>query len=152
MEADMQPKTLAQATLTHRDGSTTVITVTDSNTFSQFYRFEFEDGSARYASRTTARTLEDLAEMQVAHFSRLAKHHPRHAGRAVVDMQIEVEDHSAYMDRIEAAPDELGDMPVMNVSNDIALYCGMGQPRKRGMFKPNYTTLQRKMDIITGRA
>lgn len=149
----MQPNTLAVATLTHRDGSTTLISVNDQNTFHEFYRFELDNGSVRHAPRTTARTLEDLAQMQVRHFMRLAKHHPIHAKRVIVDIKIDILDHTGYMDRLEAAPDELGALPVLAVHEDIALYANLGVAREYPVRLPiGYTTLQRRMDIITGRA
>lgn len=148
---------IARLTVTHRNGQQTIVEVHDDASFSRFYRWYKRNAGAdkknfmRPSNRIDARDLEHLAAKIAANWKALASNRVARGkwnGHLVEDHKVVVLDPEKYVKFLDCDPSELPGG-------------GMGISRTAGFmnYKPanvptpiGYTPLQKRMDILTGRA
>jgi hypothetical protein len=147
---------VARLTVTHRNGQQTIVEVHDDASFTQFYRwYKRNDGQKtknymRSTNRVDARDLEHLAAKIAANWKALARHRvakDRWNGHLVDDWKVVVLDAEKYVRFLDCDPSELPGGG-MAVNRNMPT-----KPAKRPEHLPiGYTPLQKRMDILTGRA
>jgi hypothetical protein len=148
----------ARLTLTHRDGSQTVIEVHADAGFQKFYRWyqRAPQADAKHLTRVSMRNdAADLAEIEARtrkHFDNLARGSMQWAARQIVDAKLVVIDAPFYKKLLAASPVDLPGGGLARVSvPDWMMTEHYSRPRGATRVPvQGYTTLQRRMDIMTG--
>jgi|GEM_PF-3331080 hypothetical protein len=152
-------KVVARLTLTHQNGNQTVAEVHDDASFSSFFRIykrpagQDEKHLMRRESRIEARDLEQLGEKITRTWkgmasSKVAK--GRWNGHLVVDSKVVIIDAEKYVHLLDC---EFSQLP----GGGQAINRSGGVLAKRELAPSNalpigYTPLQKRMNIMTGRA
>jgi len=148
---------IARLTVTHRNGQQTIVEVHDDASFNRFYRWYKRNAGAdtknfmRSSNRIDARDLEHLAEKITANWKALASHRAargKWAGHLVEDYKVVVLDPEKYVKFLDCDPSELpgGGMGISQTAGFLA------RPAAPVPTPIGYTPLQKRMDILTGRA
>lgn len=147
---------VARLTVTHRNGQQTIVEVHDDASFTHFYRwYKRNPGQQgknymRSSSRIDARDLEYLVAKFAANWKAIARHRVakgRWNGHLVDEWKVVVLDAEAYVQLLDCDPSELPGGGMAHNPN------GLSWSFRRPEHLPiGYTTLQRRMDILTGKA
>lgn len=158
VEQDREPtRVAARLTLTHRNGAQTIVEVHADASYTAFYRW-YQRGAREHAKHLTRTALRndaaDLAQIEQrmrAHFDRLARGSVIWLPWQVVESKLIVLDGGLYKKLLKALPGELpGGGPARVV---VPEYLKRENVTHRRTHIPvsGYTTLQRRMDIMTGK-
>lgn len=146
---------LARLTVTHANGNQTIVEIHADASFSKFYRwYKRKAGQSaknlmRYSSRIDARDLQALGEKISKNWFNLA-HHPVARGKwnahLVEDIHLVVLDARRYTRYLDCPYEEL---PGGGLPGTVRV-----GPAARALYQLplGYTPLQRRMDLLTGKA
>lgn len=150
---------VAGLTVTHRNGQQTIVEVRADASFNQFYHWykraagQDEKHLTRTSNRIDARDLEHLAANIAANWKALASNRVARGkwnGHLVSDYVVDVLDPETYAHLLECDPSEL---PGGGMGQSKTTGFMTRQPARTPERLPiGYTPLQKRMDIITGRA
>ena len=149
---------VARLTVTHANSQQTIVEVHDDASFSSFYRWYKRNASQgikhymRCTNRIDARDLEQLGAQIKENWRRLAAHpvaRGKWSGHIVTDIKVVLFDAEKYIQFLDCDPQQLpGGGMVRNRTAEV-----MATPAPRRQALPiGYTPLQKRMDILTGRA
>lgn len=154
---------IARLTMTHVDGDQTIVEIHTDAGFHDFYRWYRRGKSrrdklfVRNINRNDAINLQALAERVTAQFERIANqpkamHAPAWTGRKISSFKIIIFKKRQYVRFLACAADKLpGYKPalVRSLSNTL-IPTAERRSGARGLGR--YTSLQSKMNILTGKA
>jgi hypothetical protein len=148
---------VARLTVTHANGQQTIVEVHDDASFSGFYRWyrrnagQDEKHYMRCTNRIDARDLEQLGAQIKENWKRLAAYKPARGkwnGHLVTETKVVLFDAEKYVQFLDCDPQQLPGGIQRNRTAEI-----LAKPAPQRQALPiGYTPLQRRMDILTGRA
>ena len=153
---------VARLTMTHADGDQTIVEIHNDAGLRDFYRWYRRGKSRRikYFVRNTGRNdatdLQALAGRVAKQFDylagqKLAMHASTWTGRKITNTKIIIFKKRQYRRFLECPTDQLpGYRPVIDRGTPGS-ECWIPSERRRSGISLGYTSVQRKMDILTGR-